>query len=82
VQVKVTVTGELFQPLELGAGLKAATMPGGVPTVNGNPLLGTPFTVTTTFPVVAPAGTGKLMLVALQLPGVAVVPLNVTVLLP
>ncbi|HKM84458.1 MAG TPA: hypothetical protein VJY15_26305, partial [Candidatus Acidoferrum sp.] len=46
------------------------------------PLLATPPTVTTTFPVVAPAGTGATMLVALQLVGVAVVPLNLTVLVP
>ena len=37
-----------------------------------------PPTVTTTLPVVAPAGTGTTMLVADQLVGVAVVPLNVT----
>jgi hypothetical protein len=41
-----------------------------------------PPTVTTTLPVVAPDGTGATMLVALQLLGVAVVPLNLTVLLP
>ena len=41
-----------------------------------------PPTVTTTLPVVAPAGTGATMLVALQLVGVAAVPLNVTVLVP
>src|SRR5213083_2735856 len=34
------------------------------------------------FPVVAPGGTGATRLVALQLVGVAPVPLNVTVLLP
>lgn len=45
-------------------------------------MLATPPTVTTTFPVVAPFGTGTMMLVALQLPGAAVVPLNVTVLVP
>jgi hypothetical protein len=45
-------------------------------------LLATPFTVTTTFPVVAPVGTDVTMLVALQLVVVAVVPLNVTVLVP
>jgi len=45
-------------------------------------LLACPPTVTTTFPVVAPVGTGTTMLVALQLVGVAVVPLNFTVLLP
>src|SRR5258706_185575 len=46
------------------------------------PLLATPFTVTTTGPVVAPLGTGATMLVALQLVGVAVVPLKRTLLLP
>ena len=52
-------------------------------TVKLDPLLATPPTVTTTFPVVAPAGTGTTMLVALQLLiVVAVVPLNVTVLVP
>src|SRR5207244_10148384 len=39
-------------------------------------------TVTPTFPVVAPAGTGTTMLVALQLVAVAAVPLHVTVLAP
>ena len=51
-------------------------------TVKLTPLLATPPTVTTTFPVVAPAGTGTTMLVAFQLVGVAAVPLNVTVLVP
>src|SRR5713226_7732034 len=51
-------------------------------TVKLAPLLATPPTVTTTFPVVAPVGTGAAMLVPLQLVGVAVVPLNVTVLVP
>src|SRR5258708_23601921 len=46
------------------------------------PLLAMPPTVTTTLPVVAPAGTGAAMLVALQLVGVATVPLNLTVLVP
>ncbi len=53
-----------------------------VPTLKFTPALATPETVTTTFPLVAPAGTGAVMLVALQLVGVAVVPLNFTVLLP
>jgi hypothetical protein len=53
-----------------------------VGTVNGRPLLATPDTVATTLPVVAPTGTGTKMLVADQLVGVAVVPLNVTVLVP
>ena len=51
-------------------------------TVKGAALLARPPTVTTTLPVVAPAGTGTRMLVVLQLVGVAVVPLNVTVLAP
>ena len=51
-------------------------------TVKGTPLLTSPLTVTTTFPVAAPLGTGTTMLVALQLVGVAAVPLKVTVLLP
>lgn len=42
----------------------------------------TPTTVTSTGPVVAPVGTGTTMLDAPQLVGVAVVPLNVTVLVP
>src|SRR5207245_815065 len=55
---------------------------GGTVTVNDTPLLASPPTVTTTLPVVAPVGTGTMMLVADQLVGVAVVPLNVTVLVP
>src|SRR5437667_12909924 len=51
-------------------------------TAKATALLAKPLTVTTTFPVVAPAGTGTTMLVALQLVGVAGVPLNVTVLVP
>jgi hypothetical protein len=51
-------------------------------TVKVTPLLAAPPTVTTTFPEVAPAGTGTAMLVALQLVGVPAVPLNVTVLVP
>jgi len=46
------------------------------------PLLATPPTLTTTFPVVAPDGTSTTTLVALQLVGVAVIPLNVAVLVP
>jgi hypothetical protein len=52
-------------------------------TVKVDPLLATLNTVTTTFPVVAPAGTGTVMLVELQLVAVpAETPLNVTVLDP
>src|SRR5258705_372070 len=57
-------------------------MVGGTVTVNETPLLASPPTVTTTLPVVAPAGTGTTMLVADQLVAVAAVPLNVTVLVP
>jgi hypothetical protein len=64
---------EGFTPEMLGAGTV---------TVKPMPLLATPPTVTTTLPVVAPAGTGATMLVALQLVGVADTPLNLTVLLP
>jgi hypothetical protein len=53
-----------------------------VATVNAIPLLAAPPTVTTTFPVVAPVGTGATILVALQLVGVAGVPLNLIVLDP
>jgi hypothetical protein len=51
-------------------------------TVKLAPLLGTPPTVTTMLPVVAPAGTGATMLVALHVVTAAAVPLNVTVLVP
>src|SRR5258708_17607143 len=51
-------------------------------TVKLSPLLASPPTVTTTFPVVAPVGTGTMMLVAFQFVDVAMVPLNVTVLAP
>ncbi|MGB2635933.1 MAG: hypothetical protein WAM58_18535 [Candidatus Acidiferrum sp.] len=62
-------------------GLKLAIL-GGTTTVNATSLLAIPPTVTTTFPVVAPLGSGTTMPVALQLVGVPVVPLNVTVLVP
>jgi hypothetical protein len=51
-------------------------------TVKLTPLLAAPPTVTTTFPVVAPLGTATAMFVALQLVGVAGVPLKATVLVP
>src|SRR5436189_4232132 len=63
------------------AGL-SVVIEGGTVTVKGTPLLERPPTVTTTFPVVAPLGTGTVKLVALQLVGVATVPLNATVLVP
>jgi hypothetical protein len=55
---------------------------GGVVTVYVRALLARPLTVTTTLPVVAPAGTGTTMLLADQVVGVAVAPLKVTVLVP
>ena len=51
-------------------------------TANATPLLAIPPTVTTTLPVVAPFGTGATMLLALQLVGVAEMPLKVTMLVP
>jgi hypothetical protein len=45
-------------------------------------LLATPLTVTTTGPVEAVAGTGTVIELAFQFVGVAVTPLNVTVLVP
>ena len=58
-------------------------MLGAATTVNDTPLLFTPLTFTTTFPVVAPVGTVATIDVALQLPiVVAAVPLNFTVLEP
>jgi hypothetical protein len=63
-------------------GFRLVMLGAGVVIVNATPLLATPPTVTTTFPVVAPAGTGATMLVALQLVGVAAVPLNLTELVP
>ena len=50
--------------------------------MNTAPLLACPPTVTTTGPVVAPAGKGATIVVAFQVVGVAVTPLNFTVLEP
>lgn len=58
--------------LMLGAGV----------TVNVEPLLGCPPTVTTTGPVVVPVGTGAVIDVALHAVGVELTPLKLTVLLP
>lgn len=76
--VPVMVTGVAMVP-DVGLRLE---MLGVARTVKVTPLLATPLTVTITLPVVAPAGTGTTMLVALQPVGVAVVPLNFTVLVP
>jgi hypothetical protein len=69
-------------PMTPDAGFKLAMLGAGTVTVKFTALLATPPTVTTTFPVVAPAGTGATMLVALQLVGAAATPLNVTALVP
>src|SRR2546426_8772843 len=68
-----------YRPLELTL-IGRLTVP--VVTVKLTPLLATPPTVTTTLPVAAPVGTGAVMLDAVQLVGVAAVPLNLTVLVP
>lgn len=51
-------------------------------TVKGAALLGIPFTKTTTFPLNAPAGTSTVILVGLQLVGVACVLLKLMMLVP
>ena len=76
--VPVIVTLVPIGPTE---GLMLVILGGGV-TVKGEPLLAILLTVTTTLPVVAPAGTVRLMLLAVQLEVVASVPLRVTVLPP
>jgi hypothetical protein len=76
--VPVTVTDVPMAPL---FGVRVVSV-GATFTVKVSPLLARPLTVTTMLPVVAPAGTGTTMLVADQLVGVAVVPLNVIVLVP
>jgi hypothetical protein len=69
-------------PTNPDVGFRPVTLGPGEVTVKLTPLLATPPTVTTTFPVVAPAGTVTTMLVALQLVAVAAMPLNLTVLVP
>jgi len=70
-------------PIAPDAGFRLVMLgDGGAATVKFIPLLVTPPTVTTTFPVEAPLGTGATMLVALQLVAVVVVPLKVTAFAP
>src|SRR2546425_482911 len=76
---RLTVTDVPTTP---DVGFRLVMLGGDEVTVKFIPLLATPPTVTTTFPVVAPAGAGTTMLVALQLPGVPAVPLKVTVPAP
>jgi len=58
-------------------GVRVEMLGAGV-TVKSTPLLGTPPTDTSTFPVVAPVGAGAVMLVSLQFDALVCVPLNVT----
>src|SRR5260370_6471683 len=88
VRVLVPCVAPKFAPLIVTeaptgpeVGLRLVMLGVGV-TLKFTVLLVTPPTVTTTPPDVAPAGTGTPMLVALQLVGVAAVPLNLTVLVP
>jgi hypothetical protein len=75
---------DIDTPLALGPTASTVTPPEveAAVTVKVTVLLATPATVTTTGPLVAPLGTGTVMLVALQVVGVASVPLNVTALVP
>ena len=57
-------------------------MLGGGTTVKLTPALGTPDTVTTTLPVLAPAGATAVMLLALHDVTLAVIPLKLTLLVP
>jgi len=81
VEPKAVPYNEIESPTAPEVGDRLVML-GGTRTMKVTPLLGTPLTATTTFPVTAPAGTGVTIDVALQLVGVAVVPLNVTVLVP
>jgi hypothetical protein len=67
-------------PTKPEVGVKLAMLGATAGTVNLTPLLARSSTVTTTFPVVAPAGTGATMPVSVQLLTIVVVPLNLTVL--
>src|SRR5260370_4044853 len=69
-------------PTNPDVGFRLVMLGAGTVTVKLTPLLATPPTVTTTFPVVAPAVTVALMLVPLQAVGVAATPLSLTVLVP
>jgi hypothetical protein len=68
-------------PIAPGLGEMAVILGDGT-TVKLMPLLATPLAFTTTFPVVAPAGTTATTLVAIQLLIVALLPLKVRVPLP
>lgn len=72
------ITGDPTDP-DVGESIE---MTGARVTVKATPLLATPPTVTTTFPLVAPEGTCTMMLVLLHPVGPTVAPLNVMVLPP
>jgi hypothetical protein len=78
--VKFVPVTKISVPTDADVGLKPVIVGRGT-TVKTTPLLARPPTVTTTFPVVAPAGTVASRLVAPHVT-VAVVPLNLTVLVP
>jgi hypothetical protein len=69
-------------PAEPEVGFRLVILGAGTVTVKLRPLLATPPTVTTTMPVVAPVGTVTVRLLALQVVGVVMTPLKVTVLVP
>jgi hypothetical protein len=69
-------------PIDPEDGFKLITLGAGAVTVKLAPTLAPPPTVTITLPVAAPAGTAAVILVALQLAGVAEIPLKVTALVP
>src|SRR5260370_323182 len=66
-------------PTNPDVGFRLVMLGAGTALVKLTPLVATPPTLPTTLPVVSPAGTGAVILVALQLVGVAAIPLNVTV---
>src|SRR5438034_7203832 len=92
VPLNVTVLAPCVVPKLLPLSVTAVPMPpclgepeamvGPVITVNEVGLLSVPPTLTTTFPVVAPVGTGTMIDLSVQLVADATVPLNATVLLP
>jgi hypothetical protein len=88
VKVLVPWVAPKFAPVSVTGALTAAEAGNKLPmsgvgnTVNAAPALAMAFTVTTTFPVVAPTGTGATICVGAQLVGVAAVPWNINVLVP
>jgi hypothetical protein len=77
---KTSTNAPLIGALVPASVMVPVTVP--VPTPKVTPSLAAPETVTTREPVVAPEGTVVTILVSVHVVGVAVVPLNVTVLVP